>query len=83
MIFNPDDMMESFSVIVTCETINPTSAAEYCEVFAEHGNTTLMGKFTIGVAMYTYIHAYVCMYAINVYVTQSAYTVRAILRDRD
>ena len=82
-MFNPDDMMESFSVIVTCEIVNPTSAAEYCEVFTERGNTTLIGKFTIGVAMYTYMHVYVCMYVINVYVTQCAYTVCAVLRDRD
>ena len=38
--FNPDDVMDTYSVVVTCE-INPTSTAEYCEVFAESGDTTL------------------------------------------
>ena len=42
VISNPDDVMEFYSVIVTCE-INPTSIAEYCEMFAESGITTLTG----------------------------------------
>ena len=33
LISNPDDVMESYSVVVTCE-INPTSTAEYCKVIA-------------------------------------------------
>ena len=35
VVFNPDDVMEVYSVIVTCE-IDPTSTAEYCEVFARN-----------------------------------------------
>ena len=42
VISNPDDVMELYSVIVICE-INPTSTAEYCEMFAESGITTLTG----------------------------------------
>ena len=33
MISNPDDVMETYSVVVTCEII-PTSTAEFCEVIA-------------------------------------------------
>ena len=39
---NPNDVMDTYSVVVTCE-INPTSTAEYCEVFAESSDTTLTG----------------------------------------
>ena len=35
MISNPDDVMDTYSVVVTCE-INPTSTAEYCEVIARN-----------------------------------------------
>ena len=51
-----DDLMEFYSVIVTCE-IRPTSTAQYCEVFAQSGDATLTGKFTIGM----YVCAHVSM----------------------
>ena len=51
VISNPDDLMEFYSAIVTCE-ISPTSTAEYCEVFAGSGDTTLISKFTIGIIRY-------------------------------
>ena len=35
IVFNPDDLMEFYSVIVTCK-IDPTSIAEYCQVFARN-----------------------------------------------
>ena len=35
IVSNPDDVMEFYSVIVTCE-INPTSPAEYCQVIARN-----------------------------------------------
>ena len=42
VISNPDDLMDTYSVIITCE-ISPTSNAEYCEMFAGSGDTTLTG----------------------------------------
>ena len=35
IISNPDNVMDTYSVVVTCE-INPTSTAEYCEVIARN-----------------------------------------------
>ena len=35
IVSNLDDVMEFYSVIVTCE-INPTSTAEYCQVIARN-----------------------------------------------
>ena len=40
MISSPDDVMESYSVVVTCE-INPANTAEYCEVIARYDVTSL------------------------------------------
>ena len=68
MISNPDDVMDTYSVVVTCE-INPTSTAEYCEVSVGNTDTPLVGKFTMqeyGFTMYMYIYV-LCIY-IYIYV---------------
>ena len=41
--FDPDDLMNTYSLVVTCE-INPTSSAEYCEVIAGNDNTAISGE---------------------------------------
>ena len=69
MISNPDVVMDTYSLVVTCE-INPTSTVDYCEVFAGNTDTTLTGKFTMYVhrnmrtyCTYTYIYcAYMHVY---------------------
>ena len=38
--FDPDDLTNTYSLVVTCE-INPTSSAEYCEVIARNDDTTI------------------------------------------
>ena len=54
--FDPDDLMNTYSLVVTCE-INPTSSAEYCEVIARNDDVTIRGKlkFTISMYVYTYV----------------------------
>ena len=41
--FDPDDLMNTYSLVVTCE-INPTSSAEYCEVIARNDDATISSK---------------------------------------
>ena len=41
--FDPDDLMNTYSLVVTCE-INPTSSAEYCEVIARNDDVTIHSK---------------------------------------
>ena len=41
--FDPDDLMNTYSLVVTYE-INPTSSVEYCEVIARNNDTTISGK---------------------------------------
>ena len=41
--FDPDNMMNTYSLVVTCE-INPTSSAEYCEVIARNDDVTIRSK---------------------------------------
>ena len=43
MISNPDDVMDTYSVVVKCE-INPTSTADYCEVVARNANAGLLDR---------------------------------------
>ena len=40
MMSNPNDVMDTYSVVVTCE-INPTSTAEYCKVIARNDSAGL------------------------------------------
>ena len=60
MISNSDDVMEFYSVVVTCE-INPTSTAEYCEVIARNdddaGKPTRSSKL-----LCTKTCTYICTY---------------------
>ena len=46
MILNPDVIRGTYSVIVTCE-INPTSAAEYCNVYARNDNTVFSSELLL------------------------------------
>ena len=41
--FDPDDLMNTYSLVVTCE-ISPTSSAKYCEVIARNNNTIISCK---------------------------------------
>ena len=43
--FDPNDLMNTYSLVVTCE-INPTSSAEYCEVIARNDDTTISSKLS-------------------------------------
>ena len=70
MISNPDDVMDTYSVVVTCE-INPTSTAEYCEVIARNddaGKPARSSKLqctntcTHVCMLAFYMHSYVCIY---------------------
>ena len=44
MISNPDDVMSTYSVFVTCD-INPSSDAEFCEVIARNDSTILSSMY--------------------------------------
>ena len=43
MISNPDDVMDTYSVVVRCE-INPTNTADYCKVIARNDNVGLLDR---------------------------------------
>ena len=74
--FDPDDLMNTYSLVVTCE-ISPTSSAEYCEVIAKNDDTAISGKLCdvrnyrsvcvqqLHTVIYfscwqSYVHAYIC-----------------------
>ena len=65
MISNPDDVMEVYSVAVTCE-VNPTSAAEYCEVIARNDSAAgmLVKSSECYICMYVYVH-YIMTYCLE------------------
>ena len=64
MIVNATIIMDLFSVIVTCK-INPSSTAEYCEVFARNDDVDRSSKLLCDYNLTTYAHTYVRMYLCN------------------
>ena len=54
--FDPDDLMNTYSLVVTCE-INPTSSAEYCEVIARNDDTAITGNKNVN----KYLYVIVCI----------------------
>ena len=58
--FDPDDLMNTYSLVVTCE-INPTSSAEYCEVIARNDDVTIRGKLKFTIRVYIYVCIFVCV----------------------
>lgn len=57
MILNPDAMMNEYSVVVTCE-INPTSTADYCNVYASNVNGVVSSKLPLHSMYMQYIRMY-------------------------
>ena len=54
--FDPDDLMNTYSLVVTCE-INPTSSAEYCEVIARNDDIAITGNKNVN----KYLYVIVCI----------------------
>ena len=55
---NPNATMTLHDVVVTCD-INPTSTAEFCEVFARNDDASLSGMLHMYIYVCTYINSFV------------------------
>ena len=60
--FDPDNLMNTYSLVVTCE-INPTSSADYCEVIARNDDTTISGKLCTYILLCIIVCMCVCVCA--------------------
>ena len=58
-VFNPNAAMELHDVVVTCD-INPTSTAEFCEVFARNDDPRVTNRESMLIIISTYLCVCIC-----------------------